>query len=75
MSYGCKNHPPFDDVSTSYGLNSTTGEVDRYAVPFRMARDCQYALFDKYADPGCVGCAHRDRALKKREALAAQTVS
>lgn len=75
MSYGCKNRAPFDDVSTSYGLNSKTGDVVLAVVPFRMSRDCQYALFDQYNDSGCVGCVHRDLALKKREALAAQTLS
>ena len=75
MSYGCFNRAPFDDESTSYGINSRTGDVVVSVVPFRMSRDCQYALFEKYADPGCVGCVHRDLALKKREALVAQKVS
>jgi len=75
MSYGCKNRAPFDDVSTSYGINSRTGDVVLSVIPFRMARDCQYALFDPYSDPGCVGCVHRDHAMKKREALETQKVS
>lgn len=28
-------------------------------VPFRMSKLCEYAKNDKYADPQCVGCKHK----------------
>lgn len=46
MSYGCFNRKPF---------------VKEYqGIPFRMSPDCEYQKTDKYADPGCVGCIHKN---------------
>jgi len=68
MSYSCFNRPPFEDLMivqdgwhdavTEHGEFTRTPRMK--VSPFRMARDCQYQKDDKYNDPQCVGCKHKE---------------
>ena len=58
MTYGCFNRDPF------YSYNELPARWpgdEPLRIPNRMAMDCQYAIDDKYADPGCVGCKHKEQ--------------
>lgn len=68
MSYGCMNRAPFKESFTLHGISKETGEMVKTVIPFRMSMECDYALHDKYSDPGCNGCAEKVKALARREA-------
>jgi len=59
MTYGCFDREPFKYSYVMHGISKVTGNKVLTVIPFRMARECQYTLNDKYADPGCVGCSHK----------------
>lgn len=59
MTYGCFNRAPFLESHTIHGISRQTGLPVSTAIPARMSRECQYQKFDRYADPGCVGCIHK----------------
>jgi len=40
-----------------YGSSRAQKMID---VPFRMSKDCEYQKHDKYNDPNCVGCKHKE---------------
>lgn len=75
MAYGCFNRAPFVESQTVHGISRDTGLPVSTTIPFRMSRDCNYARFDRYADPGCVGCAERDKALAFQKVSPDQVVT
>jgi len=58
VSHGCFNRPPLLDFNT---LPARWPGDEPLHIPNRMKRECQYALDDKYADKGCVGCKHQKK--------------
>lgn len=60
---GCFNRAPFkesmkvQDGWIDYGNSRMPRMID---VPFRMSKDCEYQKHDKYNDPNCVGCKHKE---------------
>lgn len=58
---GCFDRPPFLTEQVLYGIDSQTGLIIRTVVPFRNSKDCEYQKTDKYADPQCVGCKHKEK--------------
>jgi hypothetical protein len=64
MSYGCYNRPPLKDsiwFQVGYQVDEQAGTRTAAIAPFinPMTKTCQYQKNDKYADPGCVGCVHK----------------
>ena len=65
MSHGYYNRPPLVDhhwVQVGHRLDEQTGTRVDMVVPIAnpMTKTCQYQKNDKYADPGCVGCIHKE---------------
>lgn len=68
MSHGCFNRAPLQTAVWHQDgwLKSQTelGKVTRLPRmvqrPDPMSKNCNYQQHDKYADPGCVGCKHKD---------------
>ena len=58
MSYGCFNREPFDFYNKLPAR--WPGDVV-VSIPNRMAMECQYQADDKYEDPGCNGCKHKEQ--------------
>ena len=58
-TYDCFNRKPFKASYAMHGISKQTGRETLTIIPFRMARECQYTLHDKYSDPNCVGCSHK----------------
>lgn len=67
MSHGCFNRKPLKTsalvqdgwVPEQYGHTRTPWMV---STPDPMTKTCQYSKDDRYGDPGCVGCIHKDIA-------------
>ena len=57
---GCFNREPFKSEQVLHGMDSQTGFYVRTVIPFRMTETCVYQKYDKYNDPGCVGCKHKE---------------
>lgn len=66
MAYGCYNRKPFKEGEWLHGLNSRSGLPEVIFVQNRMAKDCQYQKNDQYADPGCVGCKHKQEKIEHK---------
>lgn len=60
---GCFNRQPFresmkvQDGWIDYGNSRIPLMVDS---PFRMSKACEYQKHDKYNDPNCAGCKHKE---------------
>ncbi len=61
MSYACYNRKPFVDELVQYAISSSTGELVKVVIPNTMSKECHYQKDDLYADPGCVGCIHKEK--------------
>ena len=68
MTYGCKNRAPFPTLiatPSTYTINVSGHILDAKAQELRQfpfARHCVYQLNDKYNDPGCAGCIHKEES-------------
>ncbi len=60
MSHGCYNRAPYKESYTLHGVSSETGQPIVITIPHRMTTECQYQKFDRYNDPNCVGCKHKE---------------
>ena len=64
MSYGCFNRPSLAGVvrvQSGYKFSGHNSRADNMVlIKNPMTKDCQYQKDDKYNDPGCVGCAHKE---------------
>jgi len=65
MSYGCHDRPPLKDhhwVQNGYLIDERAGTRIGRMTPITdlMTKTCQYQKHDKYRDPGCVGCRHKE---------------
>lgn len=65
MSHGCYNRPPLVDhhwVQVGHALDERGGTRTDTMVPIAnpMTKTCQYQKHDKYNDPGCAGCIHKE---------------
>lgn len=72
MSYGCFNHQPLKAtavVADGWYMDGHTRSPRMISIADPMTKTCQYSRDDRYADLGCIGCAHKSKALE------AQTVS
>lgn len=72
MSYGCFNRSPLKTsviVQDGWYMDGHTRLSRMISIADPMTKTCQYSRDDRYADPGCIGCAHKSKALE------AQTVS
>ena len=56
---GCYDRAPYAESQVLHGISSATGFYVRTEIPHTMSKDCQYQKNDKYSDPGCVGCKHK----------------
>ena len=61
-SYGCFNREPFLLHNT---IPALAGDEPLH-IQNRMEQDCQYQADDKYADPGCNGCKHKEQHEERR---------
>lgn len=69
---GCFNRDPFKErmyvqdgwrfVELDVGKTFTvsTKIPNMVEAPFRMSKNCEYKKHDKYNDPNCVGCKHKE---------------
>jgi hypothetical protein len=66
MTYGCKNRAPFPSlipIPAVYPINVSGHIIDAKAQELRQFpfdKSCVYQRNDRYNDPGCVGCVHKE---------------
>ena len=64
MNYGCFNRPPLRgivQVQSGYKCGGSDSRMPHMVlIENPMTKDCQYQKSDKYNDPGCMGCAHKE---------------
>jgi len=69
MTYGCFNRPPLQEtvyVQDGWYLQQLRGNKHlsraprMIEIPDPMTKSCQYQADDKYNDPQCIGCKHKE---------------
>ena len=64
MSYGCFNRPPLVgvvQVQSGYKYGGSDSRIPLMVlIDNPMTKTCQYQKDDKYNDPGCVECEHKE---------------
>ena len=61
-TYGCRDRPPLREshaAQDGWYQDGHTRTPRMVPVHDPMTKSCQYAKDDKYADPGCIGCSHK----------------
>lgn len=60
---GCYNRKPLHSTVTvqdGWYMDGYTRTPRMVSIPNPMQKSCQYQKDDKYNDPGCNGCKHKD---------------
>lgn len=72
MSYGCFNRLPLKTtaiVQDGWFMDGVSRTARMISIFDPMTKTCQYSRDDRYADPGCIDCKNKSKAID------AQTVS
>ena len=60
---GCFDRPPLKTsavVADGHFMDGVTRTSRMISIPDPMTKTCQYSKDDKYDDPQCVGCKHKE---------------